>query len=981
MSSELSYLPYTVAADGWDPDELGNHRAVVRVDRRADVVRVSIPWRRRDRNPEAKGVIVHDAVGGKISHYLPVNVSNTFGEFLFEPSEGPGRYYFYFMAYTGTVKKPYPQIDYLPAGLENNAWQQDLSGRLALVFDLAEVVALESVDEFNMFTEMELIADDTELSAFVASQSERPFLAVAESRVHPIRMTDRIPYRWTQRESADRLTEDVRRGEYFAFQIGVFAPDHDLGRVSVIFEDIVSTASEYVIPKNALTCFNTHGVGWDGALFEKSVSVSKGHVQPLWCGIDLPSDIPLGELRTTVVIDGGEHAGSVDLILRVVEGAIPHHGDDDPWRLSKLRWLDSTDGTEDTVFPPYVPVVVEGSTISVLGRDLVLGENGLPAQVYSRFSDDLSASDSVRNPLLTAPSRFRFVSSDGTEIQLSADSLMMTDYGDSFARWSSVSSGAGLKVTVSGKIEFDGNIEYAVEVLAEKDLDLADIALEMVLSQHTARYMTGLGRKGGRAPDDFSWKWDVKHNQDAVWIGNVNGGMQITLKDENYSRPLNTNFYHLKPLVMPNSWSNGGNGGIALKRSDDVYNVKCFSGPRTIAQHQKLHFNLRLLLTPFKPLNTKAHFGSRYCHAFVPVADAAEMGANTINIHHATAINPYINYPFLRPDELRSYVEGAHAQDSKVKLYYTVREITTRMPELFALHSLDGEIVVDGAGGGHAWIQEHLGGNYIAAWYALAARDTSVINGVLSRWHNFYVKGLDWLAENMLIDGVYIDDLGFGREIMQRVRRVLHRHREQPVIDLHSANQYNEKDGFASSTNLYLEHFPYLDRLWFGEYFDYNENPDYWLVEVSGIPFGLLGEMLQDGGNPWRGMIFGMTARMPRVTVNSALWQMWDTYQLPDARMTGFWSDSCPVVSNDERIPATVYAGKRYTVVALASWAEAKSSVTMSVDWQKLGYEQEETKVYVPYIRDFQELEERIDRLEVSVSPGKGKLVVFETLK
>jgi len=79
------------------------------------------------------------------------------------------------------------------------------------------------------------------------------------------------------------------------------------------------------------------------------------------------------------------------------------------------------------------------------------------------------------------------------------------------------------------------------------------------------------------------------------------------------------------------------------------------------------------------------------------------------------------------------------------------------------------------------------------------------------------------------------------------------------LIDLHSANQYNPRDGYASSANLYLEHFPYLDRLWFGEYFDYNSQPDYWLIEISGIPFGLMGEMLEKGGNPWRGMIYGMT--------------------------------------------------------------------------------------------------------------------------
>ncbi len=44
----------------------------------------------------------------------------------------------------------------------------------------------------------------------------------------------------------------------------------------------------------------------------------------------------------------------------------------------------------------------------------------------------------------------------------------------------------------------------------------------------------------------------------------MNAGLQFTLKDDKYSRPLNTNFYHSKPLVMPASWANGGRGGCRL---------------------------------------------------------------------------------------------------------------------------------------------------------------------------------------------------------------------------------------------------------------------------------------------------------------------------------------------------------------------------------------------------------------------------------
>ena len=53
--------------------------------------------------------------------------------------------------------------------------------------------------------------------------------------------------------------------------------------------------------------------------------------------------------------------------------------------------------------------------------------------------------------------------------------------------------------------------------------------------------------------------------------------------------------------------------------------------------------------------------------------------------------------------------------------------------------------------------------------------------------------------------------------------------------------------------------FPYIDSLWFGEGFDLEQRgmgPDYWLVEMSGVPFGLPSELMAPG-NPWRGMLHG----------------------------------------------------------------------------------------------------------------------------
>ena len=113
-------------------------------------------------------------------------------------------------------------------------------------------------------------------------------------------------------------------------------------------------------------------------------------------------------------------------------------------------------------------------------------------------------------------------------------------------------------------MDFDGNIEFTVAVRASRATPVDDIRLEIPIAADVARFLMGLGFKGGTRPASLDWKWDVKHNQDSAWIGDVNAGLQFTLKDDKYVRPLNTNFYTLKPLVMPASWYNGGKGGCRL---------------------------------------------------------------------------------------------------------------------------------------------------------------------------------------------------------------------------------------------------------------------------------------------------------------------------------------------------------------------------------------------------------------------------------
>ena len=45
-------IPRTNCNDCWNPDSLGNHRAVVEFNGAGNIAKVIIPWRRRDEDPQ-----------------------------------------------------------------------------------------------------------------------------------------------------------------------------------------------------------------------------------------------------------------------------------------------------------------------------------------------------------------------------------------------------------------------------------------------------------------------------------------------------------------------------------------------------------------------------------------------------------------------------------------------------------------------------------------------------------------------------------------------------------------------------------------------------------------------------------------------------------------------------------------------------------------------------------------------------------------
>jgi len=1064
-------------APGAEGVSWGNHRAVVALDPGTvspDAVVVTIPWRRHDPDPESKGIVVVDAATGQaLKNAVALRVENASGDVAFQPSPGSSTYYVYYMpwqssgGYYPTVTYPTPpELRAAAAGAEpvagtrtdspsraqearpatfswvglasdpDPAWERRVREAGTDNLPRVRTTHLQSVNDFHSFFPMEIIATPEETAAFWQtvegygrgigeSEAGQPWALVPEHRDFPIRMKHFLPQHWMSQTStsdtagapapSSSFRSQVLPGEAFTFQLGVVSGSEPLQDLTVSFHGFPGSWQA------SLTCFNTGGVDEKGVLFTKRVDVLAETIQPLWIGVRIPEDQPPGPVSGTVTVTSQDRGSkSVPVVLQVGEGLAYNAGFDEPELQTRLFWLNSTLGSDpDAIIEPFEPVGVEDRSLSILGRRIELGPSGFPEQIFSYFTPDVTSLTAEASPLLARPLTMEVVTPGPFLLEFSPEPYRVHQDFRGRVDWTVRSTSEYLDMTVAGVLEYDGMLDLHVTFVASTDVAVDDIALPVSMVPEAAEYMLGLGRKGGKRPPNVSWKWAVQNHQEGVWLGGVNRGLQYVLRDENYVRPLNTNFYQNQPLNLPPSWYNGGLGGILIAEESlpgdsggatdrqegeptpavTAYN---YSGPRTLLEGDTLHFNVRILLTPFKAIDPRTHFNTRFVHQYVPVDSVQAWGGTVVNIHHANEINPFINYPFFNLDLQKAYIDEAHGKGIKVKLYNTIRELTYHAHELFALRSLGDEILNDGEGGGHSWMQEHLEDHYHSAWHAWTVDDAAMLDKGTSRWTNYYIEGVNWLAANQHIDGLYLDDIAFSRETVKRIVTVLHQNRPEVVIDLHSANQFNVRDGFINSAMLYMEHFPFISRLWFGEYFEYDLDADYWMTEVSGIPFGLMGEMLQGGGHPYRGMLYGMTARKYGEVDPRPVWAMMNQFGIADSEMRGYWLEDTPITTSNPLILATTYLrpGPGRALIALASWSGEDEVVALSVDWEALGLGDGVTsddqaarvaafrsqigdgfnpsiRAFAPRVEGLQE-ERKLDLSAVPVPAGQGLFVLLE---
>ena len=132
-------------------------------------------------------------------------------------------------------------------------------------------------------------------------------------------------------------------------------------------------------------------------------------------------------------------------------------GISEPWKQTRLKWLNSTLAQDNTVIAPYTPLQVQGNTINLLGRKIALGNDGLPQQIQTFFTEEMTDFKTAPNNILTAPFRIVAINkADGKELQWNNSGLQFTMQTPGTVQWIANNGNDALQMNINASLEFDG---------------------------------------------------------------------------------------------------------------------------------------------------------------------------------------------------------------------------------------------------------------------------------------------------------------------------------------------------------------------------------------------------------------------------------------------------------------------------------------------------------------------------------------------
>ena len=160
------------------------------------------------------------------------------------------------------------------------------------------------------------------------------------------------------------------------------------------------------------------------------------------------------------------------------------------------EWLGNTLGEERTVPAPWTPIDVRERTLGVIGREIDLGSNGLPARIETLGRDILAARVTVR----------------ASGVELTGRGISFGEVAPDRVAWTARLAGGRVEAELEGRLEFDGLVYVAVNLRGSA---VDALTVDFPLDAEEATQMLANG--GG---SNFRASWIAKpipEGQGSVW--------------------------------------------------------------------------------------------------------------------------------------------------------------------------------------------------------------------------------------------------------------------------------------------------------------------------------------------------------------------------------------------------------------------------------------------------------------------------------
>ena len=428
----------------------------------------------------------------------------------------------------------------------------------------------------------------------------------AESRTRPLRTSCELPRRWAVKGPKKELRSVVRPGEFFVWHVGLWSREHALqvADCSLHAAHWSATNGDRSARRGAsegrgpalsssvdFRCISVHGVAHDGRPLKVQPAAPAGCARSLWFGVQVPNGTDGRVLRLTlelkVVVRGMARAVRSRVVLFPRGSAVRASGDDQLWRLSRLRWLDSRAGHElDEGTPsPFTPVraalvkapkggkgggrqATAPLLLSAKMGQARIGINGLPKQLFAGGRNRASKpsvavlESPIEMRVYAASSAHRLAPSVGLEAFQEARwaqsrvqwrvvqpvhlipamktkrraafkaALVEAASGDPSGVGSGNSSSSSrLRMEVSGTWLYDTELKMRIRLTALRDVSLRDVSLVVPFRTRLSQYLMGFERHGRKSERHLplSWNWKAGSSANQVWMGDVHAGMRLKL--------------------------------------------------------------------------------------------------------------------------------------------------------------------------------------------------------------------------------------------------------------------------------------------------------------------------------------------------------------------------------------------------------------------------------------------------------------------